>query len=119
MGLAVLIITVSTMVSLVLHVVVIHSGDVFPVCLYSDMCDCERSVSLNQCWIDSCQRYAPLIWVWFGRSGNFLEIDIFRIVDKLLPVIIILVRATVGMAGSCATASEQIVLAIWVQEVPR
>ena len=49
MGLAVLIITVGPVVSLVLLVVLIHSGDVFRVYLYSDLLDCERCVPLKDC----------------------------------------------------------------------
>ena len=41
MGLAVLIVTVGPIVPLVLLVVVIHSGDIFLVCLYSDLFDCD------------------------------------------------------------------------------
>ena len=46
MGLALHIITVGPMVSLVLLVVVIHSGDVFLVCLYYDLFDCTGCVPL-------------------------------------------------------------------------
>ena len=51
MGLAVLIITISPVVSLVLLVVLIHSGDVFLVYLYSDLLHCERCIPLEDCWI--------------------------------------------------------------------
>ena len=47
MGLPVLIITVGPVVSLVLLVVVIHSGYVFLVCLYSDLFDWKRCVPLK------------------------------------------------------------------------
>ena len=55
MGLAVLIITVSPMVSLVLFVVVIHPGDACLVCLYSDLFDSKRCVPLKDPLVDWCK----------------------------------------------------------------
>ena len=117
MGLAVLIITVGPVVSRVQLVVVIYARDVVLGCLYSDMFDSETSVCIKHCWIDWCERYALLIWLWFDRWVNFLEIGVLRIVDKLLPVIIFLVMARMVMGGGFATASAQVVFTIGVREV--
>ena len=57
-GLAVLIITVCPVVSLVLFVVVIHSGDVFVACLYSDLLACKRCVQLKDDCVDWCKWFA-------------------------------------------------------------
>ena len=48
-GLTVHIITDSPLVSIVLLVVVIYSVDVFLVCLYYDLFDCERSMHIEDC----------------------------------------------------------------------
>ena len=58
MGLAVIIITIGPVVSLVLLVVVIHSGYVFLVCLYSDLFYCKGCVSLKDRWVDWCEWFA-------------------------------------------------------------
>ena len=55
--------------------------------------------------------------LWFGGCCDLLKLDVLRIADKLLPVIIILVGASVIMCGGCAAASSQIVFAIYVREV--
>ena len=57
LGLAVRIIAVGPVVSLVLFVVLINSGDVFLVCFYSDLFDC-RGV------------YPSMIAAWIGVSGS-------------------------------------------------
>ena len=67
MGLAVLIITVGPVVSLVLLIVVIHSGDVCLVCLYSDLFDCMRCVPLQDRWVDSCKWFALRLCLRVGR----------------------------------------------------
>ena len=57
-GLAVLIITVGTVVSLMLHLVFIHTVDVFLVWVYSDLHNSETCVPLEDCWIAWCERCA-------------------------------------------------------------
>ena len=58
MGLAVHIIAVGLVVSLVVFVVLIHSGDVFLVCFYCDMFDCKRCVHFQDYWVDWCKWFA-------------------------------------------------------------
>ena len=71
MGLAVLIITVGPVVSLVLLVVLKHSGDIFLVCLYLDLRNCARYIQLEDCWIDWCERCT--VWfLWFSGYCDFL-----------------------------------------------
>ena len=118
MGLAVLMITVGLMVSLMLLVVVIHSGDVFLVCLHSDLFNCEGCVPLKDCWIDWGERWALWFSLWFGGYCNILELVVLRIADELLPVIIIVVRTRVVMRSGFATASAQIVRTICKREAP-
>ena len=117
MGLAVLIITVSPMVSLVLLVVVIHSGDVSLVWLYADLFNCKRCVPLKDRWVDWCKWFALRFCLRVGRWWDFLELGVLRMADELFPIIIILVGARVVMTGGFATASAQIVLTICVREV--
>ena len=66
MGLAVLILTAGPIVSLVLLVVVIHSGDVFLVCLYSDLFDCKGCVPLKDRWVDWCKWFAVRFYLRVG-----------------------------------------------------
>ena len=61
MGLTVLIIIVGPVFSLVLLVVLIHPEDVFFVCLDSDLLNCKECISVQDCWIDRCERRALLI----------------------------------------------------------
>ena len=58
MGLAVLVITVGSVVSLLLFVVLKHSGDVFLICFYSDSFDCKRCVPFKDRWVDWCKWFA-------------------------------------------------------------
>ena len=111
LDLAVHIITVDPVVSLVLLVVLIHSGDVFFEGLCSDLLNCERCIRIEDCWIDLCERCA-LRTCWFGGWYDLLELVVYRVTDELFPVIIILLSASIMMAGSFATTSEQIVCAI-------
>ena len=56
LDLAVHIITVDSVVSLVLLVVLIHSGDDFFVGLCSNLLNCERCIPIEDCWIDLYER---------------------------------------------------------------
>ena len=117
MSIAVLIITVGPVVSLVFFVVVIHSGNVFLICLEPDLFDCERYIPLKDCWIDWGERCTLWFLLWFGGCCNFLELGVLRVVSKLFPVINHLIRARVVMPGGFATASAQIIFTICVREV--
>ena len=110
-GLAVLIVTVGSVVLLVLPIVLIYPHDVLPVCLKANLLPCERYVPLKHCWIDGGERCT----VWFllvGRWYDLLELDVLSVADKLYPDIIIVVRTSVMVAGGFATPSAQIVFAI-------
>ena len=115
MGLAILIIAVGPVVSLILLVVLIHYGNVFLVCLYSDLPDSERCVPFDDRAIDWCKRCT--VWfLWFGGWCDLLYLGVLRIAGELFPVIISLVSARVMMGGGGAAASPQIVYAICVRE---
>ena len=67
MGLAVLNIAVGTMVSFMLVVVLIYSGDLFLIYLYFDSRDCERCIPYNDSWIkrgESCT--VRFLWLVSG-----------------------------------------------------
>ena len=117
MCLAVLIITVGSGVSLVLFVVVIHSGYVFFVSLNSDLFYCKRCVLIKDHWVNWCKWIALRLLWWFGWRSCVLQLDVLSIADELLPIIIILIRARVVMTDGLATASAQVVLTICVREV--
>ena len=114
MGLAVLIITVGPMVTLVLLVVVRHSGDVFLVCLYSNLFDCKRCVHPKDRWVDWCKWLALRFCLRVGRWWGFLGLGVLWIANELFPIIIILIGARVVMTGGFATASAQIIVTICV-----
>ena len=71
MCLVVLIITGGQVVSHMLQVVLIHSRDVFLVCLYHNAIDCERCVPLEDHRIHCCER-CTLCIVWLGGWGDLL-----------------------------------------------
>ena len=117
MGLAVHIITVGPVVSLLLLVEVIHSGDVLLVCLYFDWFNGESSTPLNDCWIDWCERCTLRFLGSFCWCGSFLELGVLVIAKELFPLLIILVRATGVMAGGFGMGSAKRVFTIGVRDV--
>ena len=119
MGLAILIITVSSMVSLVLRVVVIYSGDVFLVCSYFHLFNSERHVPLNKARINWRHRFALRFLLLFGCCVCVVAFTLFCLCDERFPVIIILLRAWVGMTGGCTTDSAHLVFTICVRELAR
>ena len=104
MGLAVLIVTFGPVVSLVLLIVLIHSGDVLPMYLHADLHDSESCICLENCCIDCCERSALRI-LWFGGWCDVLELGVLQVADQLFPVIIIVVRASLVMSGGFATTA--------------
>lgn len=110
MGFAALIITVGAVVSLMLLVVVMPSGDVMLACLDSDLFNLERCILCKDCWIYWCARCASSYGGWWF----FLKLSALSVTNELLLVIIILVRARMVMAGDFAAASVEIVFTIFM-----
>ena len=116
MGLAILSITVGSVVSLVLLVLRIHPGNVFIASLYSDFLNGERCIQREDCWIDWCE--GCTIWVSsFGQRCDLLKLGVLGIADVLLPVIRMIVRVGVVMTACFPMASAQIVFAICMRKV--
>ena len=116
MGLVVLIITLGRVVSVVLLVVLIHSVVVLLVCRYSDLLKCESCIPVKDCCIEWFKTCALRI-LWFGGWCYFLALGVLTIADELFTGIIILDKTSLMVAGAIATASEQIVFTICMQEV--
>ena len=116
MGLAVPIITVGPVVSVVLLAGLIHSGDVVLICLYTDSLNCDRWIPLVDCWIDWHAR-CNAWFLWLGWYCDLLELAVLRVADELFPVIIILRRSSMVMAGCFPMTSTEVIFAIYVREV--
>ena len=114
MSLAVLIITVGPVVSFMLLVVLIHSGDVLLVCHYSDLLDCQICIPLKDCWLQRCNT-CTVSFSWFGGWRDILKLDVLGIAHELFPVIIIFVRPSLLGTGGFASASPQIAFAICIR----
>ena len=111
MGRAAHIIIVGPVVSLMLLVVLMHSGDVLLIYLHFDLLAGERCVPLKDWCINWCERCTLQI-LCFARWWCVLKSGIRWIADEVFTVIIILERSHVMMASGCGTTCGQLIFAI-------